>query len=213
MDKIARFFTNKEVIAFSFALMVTGFVFAQEKADALQLYYNGQYADAIAVCQQELVANPDNLDSYVVMCWALVKNRQYAEAEQWANAGLRINAYDHRLVEILGEAKFYLGKNRESLDLLERYISYAPNGARVGSAYYFMGEIYIRQGRYQHADISLTMAVRLEPLLDYWWMRLGYAREMAGSYRSAVVAYEKSLSLNAGQADAARGRDRAQAHL
>ncbi len=200
-------------------LFVAGFVFAQQnttqqKVDALQLYYNGQYAQAIAACQQELVANPNNLDSYVVMCWALVKNRQYAEAEQWANAGLRVNTYDHRLIEILGEAKFYLGKNREALDLFEQYISYVPNmSGRVGNAYYFMGEIYIRQGKYQHADISLTMAVRLEPLLDYWWMRLGYAREMAGSYRTAVAAYEKSLSLNAGQTDAARGRERAQARL
>lgn len=195
------------------SLMTTG-LFCQEKLDALQLYYNGQYAQAIAVCQEELVANPNNLDSYVVMCWGLVKNRQYAEAEQWANAGLRVNAYDHRLIEILGEAKFYLGKNREALDLFEQYISYVPNmGGRVGSAYYFMGEIYIRQGKYQHADIALTMAVRLEPLLDYWWMRLGYAREMSGSYRSAVAAYERSLSLNAGQTDAARGRDRAQAQL
>ena len=86
-------------------LFVAGFVFAQQnttqqKVDALQLYYNGQYAQAIAACQQELVANPNNLDSYVVMCWALVKNRQYAEAEQWANAGLQENAYDHRLIEI-----------------------------------------------------------------------------------------------------------------
>ncbi len=202
------------LLAVFLGLFAAGPALAQQRADALQLYYNGQYAQAIAICQQELVANPNNLDSYVVMCWALVKNRQYAEAEQWANAGLRISAYDHRLMEILGEAKFYLGKNREALELFERYISYVPtNGARIGSAYYFMGEIYIRQGRYQHADISLTMAVRLEPLLDYWWMRLGYAREMAGSYRSAVAAYDKSLSLNAGQTDAARGRDRAQAHL
>ncbi len=213
MRNKSEFALRGQVLAVFLGLLAAGPAPAQQRVDALQLYYDGQYAQAIAICQQELVTNPNNLDSYVVMCWALVKNRQYAEAEQWANAGLRISAYDHRLMEILGEAKFYLGKNRESLELFERYLSYAPNGARSGSAYYFMGEIYIRQGRYQHADISLTMAVRLEPLLDYWWMRLGYAREMAGSYRSAVAAYEKSLSLNAGQADAARGRDRAQAHL
>ena len=189
-------------------------MFAQQKQDALQLYNNGKYSEAIAVCEQELIDNPANLDSYTVMCWSLVKNRQYSEAEQKANAGLEVNAYDHRLVEILGEAKFYLGKNNEALALFERYISYVPNtGSRIGSAYYFMGEIYIRQGKYQHADISLTMAVRHEPLLDYWWTRLGYAREMAGSYRSAVTAYDKALSLNASQADAAKGRERARAHL
>ena len=71
---------NKTAFFSVFLLLATGFVFAQQnttqqKVDALQLYYNGQYAQAISICQQELVANPNNLDSYVVMCWALVKNR------------------------------------------------------------------------------------------------------------------------------------------
>ena len=201
------------VISF-FSLLPFGLFAQQQKLDALKLYTEGKYVEAIAVCEQELMENPNNLDSYTVLCWSLVRNRQYSEAEQRANEGLKVNAYDHRLVEILAEAKFYLGKNREALALFERYISYVPtSGTRIGSAYYFMGEIYIRQGRYQHADISLTMAVRMEPLLDYWWTRLGYAREMAGSYRSAVAAYDKALSLNATQGDASRGRERARSHL
>lgn len=186
----------------------------QQKVDALKLYTEGKYTEAIAVCEQELVDNPNNLDSYTVLCWSLVRNRQYVEAEQRASEGLKVNAYDHRLIEIFAEAKFYLGKNKEALPLFEQYISYVPtSGSRIGSAYYYMGEIYIRQGRYQHADISLTMAVRMEPLLDYWWTRLGYAREMAGSYRSAVAAYDKALSLNPSQGDASRGRERSRSHL
>ncbi|MBE6345388.1 MAG: tetratricopeptide repeat protein [Spirochaetaceae bacterium] len=207
---------NKNIILFSLLLIFTmnmGIV-AQEKPDALQLYNKGNYVEAIAVCEQELLEDSTNLDSYTVLCWSLVKNRQYSEAEQRATAGLEVNAYDHRLIEILAEAKFYLGKNSEALSLFERYISYVPTtGSRIGSAYYFMGEIYIRQGKYNHADISLTTAVRHEPLLDYWWTRLGYAKEMSGSYRSAVSAYEKALSLNPTQQDAIRGRERASANL
>ncbi|AEE17166.1 tetratricopeptide repeat protein [Treponema brennaborense] len=188
--------------------------FAQQKADALQLYTSGKYAEAIQVCESELAENPNNLDSYTVLCWSLVKNRQYAEAEQRAGDGLKVNQYDHRLIEVLGEAKFYLGKNNEALSLFEEYISYVPaNGSRIGTAYYFMGEIYIRQAKYQHADIALTAAVRSEPLLDYWWTRLGYAREMAGNYRASITAYDKALLLNPSQADARRGRDRVQASL
>lgn len=211
MAKFTKFIFSLVILMF----LTTGVaLFAQEKPDALQLYNKGNYVEAIAVCEQELLADPTNLDSYTVLCWSLVKNRQYSEAEQRATAGLEVNAYDHRLIEILAEAKFYLGKNSEALTLFERYISYVPTtGSRIGSAYYFMGEIYIRQGKYNHADISLTTAVRHEPLLDYWWTRLGYAREMAGSYRSAVAAYDKALSLNASQQDAIRGRERASAHL
>jgi len=204
---------KKVIISICLSLFVT-FVFAQQKPDALQLYTNGNYAEAISVCEQELIDTPNNLDSYAVLCWSLVKNKQYMEAEQRALEGLRVNAYDHRLIEILGEAKFYLGKNKEALNQFEKYISYVPNtGSRVSSAYYFMGEIYIRLGRYQHADIALTAAVRLETSLSYWWTRLGYAREMAGSYRTAVIAYDKALELNPSQSDALRGRERSRSHL
>ena len=80
-------------------------IFAQSKQDALVLYHNGKYAESVAVCEEELAENPNRIESYVVMCWALVKNKQYNQAEQRATEGLAISPYDLRLIEILGEAK------------------------------------------------------------------------------------------------------------
>ena len=186
----------------------------RQKPDALKLYSAGRYSEAVTVCEQEIKEKPDNVESYVVLCWSLVRNRQYSEAEYWALQGRKISRYDQRLVEILGEAKFYLGQNREALALFQEYISLVgEKGSRLGEAYYFMGEIYIRLARYNHADIAFSQAVRTEPLYDYWWTRLGYAREMAGSFALSAAAYEKALELNAGQADALRGRDRVRARL
>lgn len=186
----------------------------KQKPDALKLYTAGRYAEAVAVCEQEIAEKPDNVDSYVVLCWSLVRNRQYSEAEYWALQGRKISRYDQRLVEALGEAKYFLGQNREALALFQEYVSLVgEKGSRLGEAYYFMGEIYIRLSRYNHADIAFSQAVRTEPLYDYWWTRLGYAREMAGSFSLSLTAYEKALELNAGQADALRGRDRVRARL
>jgi len=184
------------------------------KKDALILYQNGDYADAIAICESELAADPTHLESYVVMCWSLLKNKQYAEAEQEATAGLKISPYDLRLIEILGEAKYYLGKNNGALEQFQKYVASAPeSAARAGAAYYFMGEIYVRQARYQHADISLSAAVKKEPLLDRWWTRLGYAREMAGNYYEAASAYDEALRLNPTSEDAQNGKKRVTAKL
>ena len=184
-------------------------VFAQtQQKDALVLYHNGKYKESVQVCEEELKENPNRVDSYVVMCWSLVKNKQYAEAEQRATEGLVISPYDYRLIEILGEAKYYLGKNTGAMEQFQKYVAGAESGSRVGSAYYFMGEIYIRQGRYQHADISISSAVKKEPLIDNWWIRLGYAREMAGNYLEALNAYDEALRLNSSSVDASRGRDR-----
>lgn len=190
-------------------------VFAQNvKQDALVLYNNGRYAESVAVCEQELLSNPNRIESYVVMCWSLVRNKQYAEAEQRALQGLKISQYDLRLTEVLGEARYFLGKNNGAMEQFQKYVANAPeSGSRVGTAYYFMGEIYIRQARYQHADIALSTAVRKEPLLEKWWIRLGYAREMAGNYHEAVDAYDEALRLNSSSVDAERGRTRVSAKL
>ena len=168
------------------------------KQDALVLYHNGKYRESVQVCEEELKENPNRVDSYVVMCWSLVKNKQYAEAEERALSGLEVSPYDLRLIEILGEAKYFLGKNTGAMEQFQKYVASAPeSGARVGTAYYYMGEIFIRQARYQHADIAFSSAVKKEPMLDSWWVRLGYAREMAGNYYEAVNAYDEALRVNA----------------
>ena len=208
---------KSKIAVFISLLLISIPLFAQSastKQDALVLYHNGKYREAVQVCEEELAENSNRVESYVVMCWALVKNKQYAEAEQRATEGLKVSPYDLRLIEILGEAKYYLGKNTGAMDQFQKYVASAPeSGSRVGIAYYFMGEIFIRQARYQHADIALSSAVKKEPLLDTWWVRLGYAREMAGNYFEAVAAYDEALRLNSSSVDASRGRERVSTKL
>ncbi len=206
-------FSKKSILFISLILLAWGSVFAQ-KADALILYRNGNYPEAIKICEQEITDNPQNIDSYCVLCWSLVRNRQYAEAEQRSTEARKVNPNDVRLIEIQAESKFYLGKNSAAMELFQLYLANVPaNGSRIGNAYYYMGEIYIRQAKYQHADISFTAAVHTEPTVDYWWTRCGYAREMAGSLESALAAYSKAIELNPNQADAARGKERVSARL
>lgn len=207
---------KKLILSLLFVTLYTTVLFCQNtvKQDALVLYHNGKYREAVQVCEEELKTNPNRIESYVVMCWALVKNKQYAECEQRASEGLVLSPYDLRLIEILGEARYYLGKNQSAMEQFQKYVASASeSGSRVGTAYYFMGEIYIKQTKYQHADIALSSAVKKEPLLDYWWIRLGYAREMAGNYYEAMNAYDEALRLNSASYDALRGRERVNAKL
>ena len=125
--------------------------------------------------------------------------------------GREVLKYDPRLVEVQAESEYYLGKNDEALAHFQEYISLVgSSGSRIGDAYSFMGEIYIREEKYNHADISFSQAVRMDPLRDAWWSRLGYAREMAGEYVSAANAYEKALTLNPSQEAAKAGKLRVQ---
>lgn len=182
--------------------------------DALVLYQNGDYEASIAQCESEIEKDATRIDAYVIMCWSLVKTKRYAEAQKTAIQGLKESPYDLRLIEVYGEAKYYLGDNAGALEQFQKYAARAgENGARLGAAYYFMGEIYVRQSRFQHADISLSTAVKKEPLIDRWWGRLGYAREMAGNLREAITAYDEALRLNSALVDAVNGRKRVAARF
>ncbi len=179
-------------------------LFAQERPDALREYRNGNYDQAVSICTGEIAANPNNLESHVVIGWSLLRLRRYPEAERYGIAGRNISRYDPRIIEILGEANYYQGKNREALQLFQEYINLAPEGSRIDTVYYLMGEIFIREGRFNHADIALSTAVYYLPGNAEWWTRLAYARENA---------YERALSLNPQMADARRGLERVRENL
>ena len=183
-------------------------VFAQVKPDALAEYRLGNFERAIQICQEEIAEDPGNLESYVVSCWSLLRLGRYGEALRSARVARSLSRYDARVAEILGEAYYYQGNNNEALQFFQEYVNLAPSGQRIENVYYFIGEIYIRMGKYRHADIALSTAVYWVPQNPAWWTRLAFARENAGDLTEAVTAYEKALALNPQLPDARRGLDR-----
>jgi len=176
--------------------------------DALAAYRGGNFERAVQICRDEIAASPNNLESHVVICWSLIRLNRFDEAMRYARAGRAINRFDVRITEILGEIHYYQGRNDEALQFFQEYANTAPEGARIDVVYYFMGEIFIRQGKFRHADIALSTAVHWQPGNAAWWGRLAFARENSGDLSSAIEAYERALSLNSRLADAQRGLER-----
>ena len=181
---------------------------AQKSDDALVLYREGRYKEAVTVCLNEIERMPRNIDSYVVLTWALLGDERYQEAADWVVKGRAVSQYDPRLIETHAQALYHLGQNEESLHLFEDYIAYAPNGKKVSGVYYHIGELYLRMAKYRHADIAFSTAIRLEPLNSVWWTRLAYSREQAKEYRAALEAYSSALQLNKNLTDAQKGYER-----
>jgi len=188
-------------------------VFPQIKPDALAEYRLGNYERSIQICQDEIAANAGNMDSYVVICWSLLRLGRYGEALRYARIARGLNRYDARVAEILGEIYYFQGNNNEALQYFQDYVNLSPGGQRIENVYYYIGEIYIRMGKYRHADIALSTAVHWVPGNASWWTRLAFARENAGDLTEAVAAYERALALNAQLPDARRGLERARQSL
>jgi len=190
-------------------IFITLNIFAQNRPpDALAEYNSGNYERAVSICREEIAENPSNMESHVVICWSLLRLNRLDEAMRYARAGRAINRFDVRITQILGEINFQQGRNDEALQFFQEYAASAPEGQRISLVYYHMGEIYIRQGKFRHADIALSTAVHWVPGNASWWFRLGFTREYAGDSNSAIEAYERALSLNSQLEDARRGIDR-----
>jgi tetratricopeptide (TPR) repeat protein len=190
-------------------LLPASLVYAQQNPpDALAEYNAGNYERAVQICRNEIAENAGNLESYVVICWSLLKLGRYEEALRYARTGRTLSRYDARITEILGEVYYYQGQNNEALQYFQEYVSQAPEGQRIETVYFYLGEIYIRLGKFRHADIALSTAVLWKPENADWWARLAYARERAGELIEAIKAYERALDLNSQISDARRGLDR-----
>ncbi|MGO8692715.1 MAG: tetratricopeptide repeat protein [Rectinemataceae bacterium] len=182
---------------------------AAARPDALLLYRQGRdlesagktaeaeakYSQSIAVCNQELAQNPKRTDSHVVKCWSLFRLSKYGEVIADGQAALKIQ-FDARISEVTGESYFYLDQMDSSLKALQRYVDAAgEDGDRFSTAYFFMGEAYLRLKEYNHADMAYSMAVYKDPGLPRWWYRLGMTCEFLGDWKRAYTAYGKAIAL------------------
>ncbi|MBN2739133.1 MAG: tetratricopeptide repeat protein [Spirochaetales bacterium] len=197
-------------ILFIFLLAVTVFsLTAQDRPDALVLYNAGKYAESEAVCRQELIDTPRNMNSFTVLGWALLKQNKFEEALKVSQEGLAIARYDNRIIKNVAEALFRLGRNKEALGYFQQFAAFAPpTEGNLKIVYYFMGEIYLRFEEYNNADMSFSTALHFDSNRADWWSRLGYSREMKKDYKNALEAYEKSLTLDATLSDAQLGKRR-----
>jgi len=201
------------LIVFTLLLVGPFSVSAQDKVDAVELYRTGDYVGAIEVCRKELEEMPNRMDAHAVLGWSLVNLKRYQEALEASQQAFQISRYDPRVIETAGEALFSLGRQVEALRYFEEYAAISPTGGRIDSVYYFMGEIFIQQGRYNNADIALSTALYHSPNVADWWARLGYAREKSEDFQWSLEAYNKALALNPNLADAVRGRSRVEQQL
>lgn len=193
-----------------FLIFTATLMMAQTRPDALKEYRAGNYERAVEICRMELAETPGNMDSHTVLGWSLLRLGRNKEALEAGTAAMNQARYDVRIIEIVGEAHYFLGNNRDALKFFEEYCVLAPTGDRIALVYFYMGEIFIRLGEYNHADMAFTTAVYHSANTAKWWARLGYAREMAQDYRYSLEAYDKALQLNTALTEALRGKERVQ---
>ena len=184
-----------------------------QQPDALELYRQGRFEDAVDVTLEEIAREERNMNAYTVLGWSLLALGRYEEALEYGLQALEISRFDSRIIQIVGEANYFLGNNMEALEYLQEYVAISPTGSLIDQVYYYLGEIFIDFGEYHHADIALSAAVYHEDAVASWWSRLGFVREQLQDYQYALEAYDRALELNPNLGSATQGRQRVRAAL
>ena len=203
----------KRALSVILLLFLAFSLFAQNaKPDAAKEYKAKNYKSAVDICLAEIKAGKATVDTYNILLWSLNRQKRYRETITYGNQGSK-KYRDMRIIESMGVAYYYLGDYDRALSNLKTYAGELPEGTFIDDVYYFMGEVYIRKGEFNNADIALSTAVHHYPKSAMWWTRLGYAREEAGYFEGALKAYDQALKINKNYADAIAGRDRVTAKL
>ena len=160
-----------------------------------------KWKEAVIECEKE-IKEGKGIDSYINLVTSYIALKAYDKAYIASKEGRGVpqQQYNPRLLEMQAISCYNLGRNLESLNLLQTYLRYTSQERDISQIYYYMGEIYARLAQYNHADIALTAAVSIRPNEATWWARLGYVREKGRTYRQdiqyAMQAYNKALSLD-----------------
>jgi len=151
--------------------------------------------------------NPQDLDAYIGYAWSLNALEEYQKAKEIAQAGYA-KFKDPRLAQALGEALYYLGENEAALANFQEYLAKLPEGSKAAVTFYLCGELFVRMGKFNHADIAFSTALQYAPNNARWWARLGWVREKIARYLPALKAYEQAVNLNPNLQDALSGKTR-----
>lgn len=182
-----------------------------EMAETRQTESQQAFQRSLAMTERLLATDPANPDLLTLKTWNLFRLRRYVDTVVYAQSALNVRQ-DYRILETMAEALYFLGKNEEALSAFSRYFTLSPESDdRRSSAYYYVGEIYFRIKKYEHADIAFSTAVALEKNMYYWWYRLGIVKELLGQYRRAYEAFNASLALNSNFTPALDAKERVKA--
>ncbi len=156
------------------------------------------FSSSLSVIEKLVQSKPGDLDIVSLQAWNLFRLGRHKDVVSVAQKALA-SSRDFRIMETLAESLYFLGSSEEALKYFTQYMELAPHSDdRMSSAYYYMGECYLRLRKYEHADIAFSTATAMEKGMYYWWYRLGVVKENPSKYKQAYDVFEKALALNPG---------------
>ncbi|MFA6955881.1 MAG: tetratricopeptide repeat protein [Thermoanaerobaculia bacterium] len=169
------------------------------RAAAVLRATGGESRAALSLLASALeTAKPAEIEPYLDLAMALLRQRRFAELEATASAIVSRNPRDAQALEWLGVAKWAAGSRGEGLALLDQAIAIEPLREET---LFNRGILTATAGASAQAAPYFEKAVALRPTFAAAWHRLGDARMAEGKTNDAVAAYKKALEIDPRRTD------------
>lgn len=153
----------------------------------------GRVGEEREVLGRILELNPASDRARAAMGEILLREKKYAEADEFFSQSLSENP--HNLVALMGKGNAHLfrGNAKEAAEVLTRVIEIQPD---YPFAYTDRGRAYADQGDIMEADADITKAIELIP--DYAWNYYdrGKLRAQSGSTVAALEDLNTALEMD-----------------
>ncbi len=159
---------------------------------ALDLFDQQQYTDALTLLGQALPLEPDRAHIYYARGNTRAEMKEYRRAAAEYLLALRCAPYHFEASLNLGCAYEALGWYEKSLAQYQHALSLAPENA---IAHYNLGGIYHTLGRLPLALAALNTAIELDPAFGGCYLNRANVLSRLGQHEEALADYRRALSL------------------
>jgi predicted O-linked N-acetylglucosamine transferase (SPINDLY family) len=165
----------------------------QTVQDAVSLVQVGRLAEAMELCQQLLVANPNHAETLHVTGLIAYQQGKTTGAIQLVEKAIAANPAEPLFYGNLAFLLRQLGRFEDALMCYERELKLKPGWPEtLGN----IGGILRALGRDHEAAIMYQRAIQIHPECAEWHSNLGNAYMSQGLYAEAIACYDRALEVN-----------------
>jgi tetratricopeptide (TPR) repeat protein len=161
--------------------------------EAADLYQQGKLDEAIAIYDQAIALDPNDVSFYVKQARLLTLRNRPIEAVRVAQQAVDMSPENAQAWAVLCMAHDWNGDVAKAIDACKRAIDFDPTYAR---SYAYLAEAYTDAVRWVEAREAADLALQLDDHDEDVQRNYGYMLEFQGNYTGAIAAYERALEIH-----------------
>lgn len=196
------------ILVFAILMLICGCSSIQSQygnTSGVQLFAEGNYAEALVRFQSAIDSNPNDADSYYNIAavhhhLARINRDANQNAQAEANYKLCFSKNPNHTSAYRGYAVWLMENHRrkEAFELLEQW---SNTRLDIADPKIELGRLHQETGNTQKAIDYLSAAIAIEPKSARAHAALGYLRESLSEWDQAILNYRYSLECNPNQPD------------